>query len=71
MADLNANHDTQIIVVSAVFGSLMVLSFAARIASKRIRRTTFGLDDILLGIALVSNLPANKYVLDRRLRKNR
>ena len=53
MADLAANHDVQIITVAAVFGTLMVASFAARMVSIRLRRNAFGLDDIFLTVALV------------------
>lgn len=53
MADLDANHDVEIISVAAVFGTLMVACFIARIVSIRLRRNAFGLDDLLLTVALV------------------
>ena len=53
MADLDANHDVAIISVAAVFGTLMVASFVARIVSIRLRRNAFGLDDLFLTVALV------------------
>ena len=52
--DLSANHDTQIIVVAVVFQTLMLASFTLRMVSVRLRHHKYGVDDLLLTIALVS-----------------
>ena len=52
--DLSANHDTQIIVVAAIFQTLMLASFIIRMVSVRLRHQKYGVDDLLLTIALVS-----------------
>ena len=53
--DLSANHDTQIIVVAAVFQTLMLASFIIRMVSVRLRHQKYGIEELLLTIALVSS----------------
>lgn len=51
--DLNANHDAEIIGVVVAFTVLTLFAFTLRAISRRMKRIAFGLEDVLLTLALV------------------
>lgn len=51
--DPDANHDVELITIDSVFLTLSLASVLARFASSKIKGAGYGLEEALLGLALV------------------
>lgn len=55
----NENHDVEVYTCAAVFSALAILAVIMRVTSRHMKKVAFGVDDVLILLAMVLAFPCS------------